>query len=165
MAKRFLRRPVRVVCLAALIGALSAVSAGTVSAQAEQFTANEFIPFTLTAEGCGDVIEVSGTLHVLFHITFDAAGGVTVKELFQPQGATGVGLVSGATYQAVGETEDTLTDNGPGPQYEFTFVNNFKMISRGTTANYLVHDTIHVTVNENGEVTAEVVNSTVECRG
>jgi hypothetical protein len=161
MAKPYLR----FVCLAVLVGALSAVSAGTATAQAEQFTVNEFIPFELTAEGCGDVIEVTGTLHVLLHVTFNPTGGVTVKELFQPQGATGVGLVSGATYQAVGETQDTSTDNGPGPQFDFTFVNNFKMISQGTTANYLVHDTIHVTVNSNGEVTAEVVNSTVECRG
>jgi hypothetical protein len=165
MAKRFLRRPVRLACMAALVGALSALAAGTASAQAESFTVNEFIPLELTAEGCGDVIEVTGTLHVLFHITFNAAGGVTVKEHFQPQGATGVGLISGATYQAVGETQQTDTDNGPGPQFEFTFVNNFKMISKGTTANYLVHDTVHLTVNNNGEVTADVVNSSEECRG
>jgi hypothetical protein len=165
MANRFLRRPARFACLALLVGALSAVSANTASAQATQFTDNEFVPFQLFAVGCGDVIEVTGTLHVLFHITFDAGGGVTVKEHFQPQGATGVGLVSGATYQAVGETQDTSTDNGPGPLFEFTFVNNFKMISRGTTANYLVHDTIRLTVNSNGEVTADVVNSSEECRG
>jgi hypothetical protein len=165
MARRFLRRPVRLACLAALVGALSALAAGTASAQAESLTVNEFIPFELTAVGCGDEIEVTGTLHVLFHITFNPTGGVTAKEHFQPQGATGVGLISGATYQAVGETQDTMTDNGPGPQFEFTFVNNFKMISRGTTANFLVHDTIHLTVNNNGEVTAEVENSSEECRG
>jgi hypothetical protein len=165
MAQRFLRRPVRFACLAALVGALGAVAAGTASAQAESFTVNEFIPIELTDAGCGDVIEITGTLHVLLHVTFTPTGGVTVKQHFQPQGATGVGLISGATYQAVGETQETDTDNGPGPQFEFTFVNNFKMISHGTTPNYLVHDTVHVTVNNNGEVTAEVVNSSVECRG
>ena len=165
MANRFSRRPLRFALAAALVGALSAISAGTSSAQALEFTDNEFIPFTLTAEGCGDVIEVSGTLHVLIHVTLNDAGGITVKQHFQPQGATGVGLVSGATYQATGVTQETDTDNGPGPQFEFTFVNNFKIISRGTTPNYLVHDTVHVTVNNNGEITAEVINSTVECRG
>jgi hypothetical protein len=165
MANRFFRRPLRLALAVALVGALSAISAGTSSAQAVQFTDNEFIPFTLTAEGCGDVIEISGTLHVLIHVTFDDAGGVTVKQHFQPQGATGVGLVSGATYQATGVTQETDTDNGPGPQFEFTFVNNFKIISQGTTPNFLVHDTVHVTVNNNGEITAEVTNSSVECRG
>jgi hypothetical protein len=165
MAIRFLRRPARFACVAVLVGVLSAVSAGTASAQAEQFTDNEFIPLELFAVGCGDVVQVTGTLHVLFHITFNAGGGVTAKEHFQPQGATGIGLLSGATYQAVGETQDTSTDNGPGPQFEFTFVNNFNMISRGTTANLLFHETIHLTVNENGEVTADVINSSEECRG
>jgi hypothetical protein len=84
---------------------------------------------------------------------------------FQPQGATGIGLISGATYQAVGETDQTITDNGPDQQFEFTFVNNFKMVSPGTTANFMVHDTVHLTVNDNGVVTAEVVNSSADCCG
>jgi hypothetical protein len=165
MSNRFFRRPVRFALLAALVGALSAASAGTASAQATQFTSNEFIPFALSGAGCGDVIEVSGTLHALFHVTFNAAGGVTIKSHFQPQGATGVGLVSGATYQATGVTQDTLTDNGPGPQFEFTFVNNFNIVSRGTTPNFMVHETVHVTVNNNGVLTAEVMNTRIECRG
>jgi hypothetical protein len=165
MAKRSFRQPLHFALLVALIGALSAASAGTASAQASAFTDNEFIPFSLTVDGCGDVIEVTGTLHVLMHVTFNPAGGATVKVHFQPQGATGVGLISGATYQAVGETQETDTDNGPGPQFEFTFVNNFKIVSHGTTANFMVHDTIHVTVNNNGTATAEVINSSVECRG
>jgi hypothetical protein len=165
MGKRFIRRPMRVALLAALVGALSAMSVGSASAEATQFTVNEFVPFSLTAEGCGDVIDVAGTLHVLIHFTFSDAGGATIKAHFQPQGAMGVGRVSGATYQATGVTQSTDTDSGPGPQFEFTFVNNFKIVSHGTTANYMVHDTVHVTVNNNGEVTTVVENSSVECRG
>lgn len=165
MANRIFGRPLRHMLLAALTGALAAASTGIGSAQATEFTDNEFIPMSLTGAGCGDVIEISGTLHALIHVTFDAGGGFTVKFLFQPQAVTGTGLVSGATYQGVGETQGTDTDNGPGPQFESTFVNNFNLISHGTTANFLVHETIHVTVNENGAVTAEVINSSVECRG
>jgi hypothetical protein len=164
MAKQFVGRPQRFALLAAVVGTLT-MFPRTASAQASEFTDNQFVPFTLTTFGCGDVIVLSGTLHVLTHVTIDAAGGIAVKVHFQPQGATGVGLTTGATYHGTGVTQQTFTDNGPGPQLEFTFINNFRMISSGTTPNFDVHQTIHITVNENGEVTAVVDNTSIECRG
>jgi hypothetical protein len=165
MATRFIRRPERFALLAALVAALIAVAPRRASAQASEFTDNQFVPFSLLAVGCGDVISVTGTLHVLTHVTIDAAGGIAIKVHFQPQGATGVGLISNEAYQATGVTQQTITDNGPGPQFELTFINNFRMISNGPTPNFDVHQTIHVTVNNNGEVTAVVDNESVECRG
>src|SRR3989442_10493065 len=41
--------------------------------------------------GAGEVVDVSGTLHVLLHFTLSDSGRVTLKEHFQPQGASGVG--------------------------------------------------------------------------
>jgi uncharacterized membrane protein len=164
MAKQFIRRPQRLAFLAAIVAAIT-MYPRTLSAQASEFTDNEFVPFSLITAGCGDVISLSGTLHVLTHVTFNAAGGITIKTHFQPQGATGVGLVSGAQYQGTGVTQETLTDNGPGPQFEFTFINNFRMISKGTTPNFDVHQTVHITVNNNGDVTATVDNTSIECRG
>src|SRR2546421_8861545 len=146
MAKQFVGTSQRFALLAALVGALT-MFPRTASAQASEFTDNEFVPFSFITLGCGEFIFVSGTLHVLTHVTIDSAGGIAIKVHFQPQGATGVGLTTGATYHATGVTQQTITDNGPGPQFEFTFVNNFRMISSGTTPNFDVHQTIHVTVN------------------
>ena len=45
-----------------------------------------------------------------------------------------------------------------------TFINNFRIIGQGPGNNYLVHQTVHLTVNANGVVTASVSNSSVECK-
>jgi hypothetical protein len=61
-------------------------------------------------------------------------------------------------------TQDETASN-PGPQFETTFINNFRIISHGPSPNFVVHDTLHLTFNDNGELTAEVVNSSVDCQG
>jgi len=164
VSKQFVRWPQRFVLLAAIVGTLTTYPR-TISAQASEFTDNQFVPFSLMNEGCGDVMFVSGTLHILTHVTLNASGGLTMKQHHQGQGVTGVGMVSGAQYQTTGVTQFTATDNGPGPQFEFTYIDNFHMISTGTTPNFDVHVTIHTTINNNGEVTATVENESIECRG
>jgi hypothetical protein len=163
MAKQFVGKTQRFALLAAVVGTLT-MFPRTASAQASEFTDNQFVPFTLFAAGCGDFITVTGTLHILTHVTIDAAGGIAIKVHFQPQGATGVGT-SGATYQATGVTQEEFTSNGPGPQLEDTFINNFRMISHGTAPNFDIHENFHITVNNNGEVTVIMDNFSVECRG
>lgn len=106
---------------------------------------------------------MSGTLHILQHQTVTENGNVHVKVHFQPQGASGVGLVSGDTYHATGVTQEEFNINGPLPITD-TFINNFRIIGQGPDNNLLVHTTIHITINANGELTADVVNATVECR-
>jgi hypothetical protein len=151
----------------AFFGALCAAMAmaATANARAVEFTDNEFVPFTGVTLGCGDIIVFSGTVHLLSHVTFNASGGVTIHQHSQPQGVTGTGLFSGAKYQGTGVTQQTLTDNGPGTQFEFTFVNNFRLIGRGVAPNFNLHQTLHVTVDNNGRVTATHDSLSVECRG
>jgi hypothetical protein len=89
---------------------------------------------------------------------------VSLKIHFQPQGAGGTGLVTGDTYNATGVTQehDSLPlINGAA---EFTFINNFRIIGQGPDNNFLVHQTVHQTVNANGDVTSTIVNQSVECR-
>src|SRR5437867_7764207 len=112
--------------------------------------------------GAGELIEVSGPLHVLFHLTTSNTGRVSVYEHFQPQGVSGTGLVTGDKYQATGITEDKIT-LGPLPA-TFTFVNNFYMIGQGPRNNFKVHETFHFTINANGETTAFVDNFRVTCQ-
>ena len=48
-------------------------------------------------------------------------------------------------------------------QFEFTAVNNFRIIGQGPDNNYQVHQNVHFTINANGTVTSEVDNSSVDC--
>ena len=132
-------------------------------------TTNQQIPFALVAfvpcanNGAGELVLVSGTLHVLQHLTITEDGNVHVKTHFQPQGASGVGLTTGDTYHATGVTQEEFNSNGPLP-FTDTYINNFRIIGQGPDNNLLVHQTIHITINANGELTADVVNTSVECQ-
>jgi hypothetical protein len=143
----------------------------TVLAQATHTTINDQVPINQTAfvpcanGGAGETVELTGTLHTLIVVTTSDSGRITVKEHFQPQGVTGIGETTGDTYQATGVTQQTQTwDGNDDMPIEFTFVNNFRIIGHGPGNNFLVHETTHVTVNANGEVTAEHSTFTTECR-
>ena len=74
-----------------------------------------------------------------------------------PQGGSITGLDTGIEYRATGVTTETVKDNG-----SFTFINRFHFVGKGT--QFFVKETVHVTVNANGDVTAEVVNSETTCK-
>ena len=105
---------------------------------------------------------LSGDLHIVSHITRDAGGGYHLDDHYQPQGISGVGMTSGARYQATGVTRSS--ENCRALPYNYTLVNNFRIIGQGTGNNYLLHETFHLTVNANGELTASADNFGVDCK-
>ncbi|MBI2852663.1 MAG: hypothetical protein HYX84_06145 [Chloroflexi bacterium] len=112
--------------------------------------------------GAGELVSLSGNLHVLVTVTEDEAGGFHLSASNNPQGISGTGLTTGANYRGTGVTRQELNlTNGAS---EVTFVNNFRIIGQGTGNNFLVHQTVHLTVNANGEVTADVVIDSVDCK-
>ena len=131
-------------------------------------TTNEIIPFSqfvfvpCANGGAGEVVEVSGNLHIVTHITING-NNVSQKSHFQPQGAGGVGLTTGDTYNAVGVTQDQSKFSLQNGQAEFTSVNNFRLIGQGQAANFQVHQLVHTTINANGDATSTVSNSSIEC--
>ncbi len=143
--------------------------AGAALAQALTITTNDFVPFALVAfvpcanGGAGELVLVQGTLHLQDHITING-NRANIKTHAQPQGASGVGLTTGDTYNATGVTQEQDSIPIINGAFEFTFINNFKIIGQGPNNNLLVHQTIHQTVNANGEVTTFIDNTTVECR-
>lgn len=140
------------------------------SMQALATTSSLRVPFATgawvpcAASGAGETVLVTGTLHVLSHTTVDARGGIHVTGHFQPMGAAGTGLTTGDVYRGTGVTRETFNVNAGGLPLTDTFVNNFRMIGQGRNNNLLIHQVVHVTVNENGTVTAAVNLSSAECR-
>jgi len=150
------------ILVAAVLGSVPPpVALATVST----FTFTETIPYSTVLEACGDIISIDGEIHHVAHITSSDRGQLVVKEIFNPSGLTGISLLSGATYHAVGVTTFGYTVNFVINAGETTTtVNNFKMISDGSTANFLVHQTYHVTWNPNGGI-AFIDKVSVACRG
>jgi hypothetical protein len=108
--------------------------------------------------GQGEDVLLSGNLHALFHLTFDANGGFQGAFNDNPQGVSGVGSASGIKYQGTGVSHSNFTGKIGSAE---TFVNNFRIIGQGAGGDILIHDLYHV--NGNGTVTADVGNVSAEC--
>src|SRR6266850_672727 len=152
-----------------LVIALAAfISPTAAKAQAVNSTTNLSIPTNILVfvpcanGGAGENVLLSGDLHVLLHFTVND-NHATIKSHFQPQGISGTGQSTGANYQATGVTQETTSFQSDGVTYEDTFVNNFRIIGQGPGNNFLVHQTFHVTFNNNGVLTAFQNNFSVDC--
>ena len=111
----------------------------------------------------GDTVLLSGPLHTLITATVNG-NNVSGKVHFQPQGISGTDQSTGAKYQGTGVTQQNISVSLQNGQANFTVVNNFKIIGQGTSANYTVHQTVHITFNANGTATANVDNTKVVCK-
>jgi hypothetical protein len=118
-----------------------------------------FIP--CAASGAGELVVLSGDLHVLVRSTISKGGGVHAAVHFQPQGISGIGQTTGDKYQGTGVTQDQINARIGA---EETFINNFRIIGQGSGNNFLIHENFHMTINANGKVTAFVDNVSVDCR-
>lgn len=139
---------------------------GTASATATSVTTHTEIPFAGTFfvpcanGGAGEVVVSSGEMRAVVHSTFDDAGGIHVALHIRPD-VSGIGQTTGDRYQGVGSEE--FESNGAGA-LEFTVANNFSLIGQGPGDNLLTHITMHVTVDAEGNLTATVTNSSIDCK-
>jgi hypothetical protein len=156
----------RLVLSLAVVGMTLALAAGMALAQATTDKFNEKVPLDLVVDNpcTGEQVRVTGALHILFHVTEDANGGLHVQEHFQPQGASGTGLESGTRYRGVGVTRSGAYIPPQGLR-ETTFIDRFYFVSKGPSDNMLAKATIHVTFNANGDPTAELVRLETKCAG
>jgi hypothetical protein len=157
----------RLVLSLAVVGMTLALAAGMALAQATTDTFNETEPLDglIVDNPCtGEPLLLTGELHILFHVTNDANGGLHVQTQFQPQGASATGQVSGEQYRGVGVTRDEAYF--PSEELrETTFIDRFYFVSTGPSDNMLATTTTHVTFNANGEPTADLFRLELKCAG
>ena len=120
-----------------------------------------FIP--CAAGGAGEVVDLAGPLHTLVTLTINGNNASGFFH-FQPQGISGTGETTGAKYQATGVTQESFKSSLQNGQANMTYVNNFRIIGQGPGNNYLVHETLHITVNAAGTVTVSHDNFSVDCK-
>lgn len=141
---------------------------GVAFSQAVAITTNEFVPFAQAVfvpcanGGAGEIVLIEGTLHLQEHVTINN-NRVNLKIHAQPQGASGVGQITGDVYRGTGVTQEQDSFSLTNGSFEFTFINNFRIIGPGPGNNAQTHQTVHVTINANGVVTSTVDNLSIEC--
>jgi hypothetical protein len=158
----------RVLCRAAIIGTLVATSLPAAAyAQATTTRTNETIPVEDHLLSCsGEVVRVEGTDHVMFHGTWDAAGGLHVMWRDNYQGVGGESE-AGTLYRVVSTRQDDHANGRPpdGAHQETEPERTYLLVSQGSTDNTRVHVLIHDTLNANGEQTADATKLDSGCVG
>ena len=150
--------------LLALIGLVILASFVGATAASAEVDSNASVPIQLAVlvPCTGDVVQLSGELHVLTALTSNG-NHISGINHFQPQHVAGSDLSTGAKYVGTGDTKTTFSDSLVNGQALETFVNNFRLIGQGSAPNYVVHENVHLTVNANGIVTASVDNFSISC--
>ena len=155
------------VCALAIAAGLLTLSllAKPAQAQAQPITSTDRETVIRSINGCPgqERILVDGTLLTVSQTNIDANGGFHTKILLNFQGQ-GVGEITGDKY--VFQDVFNLQINEPGP-FEQTRTRTFKATRQGSATeddDLQLKSVIHLTVNANGEVTADVDQFEVVCR-
>jgi hypothetical protein len=149
----------------AILGLALAIGLTALPERAQAAASSTEFPVAITVfipcanNGAGETVTLTGNLHIEFSLTFDNAGGGHIHILFNPQGISGTGSVTGIKYQGTGMTEE---EENFKTGFEFTFNNRFDIIGQAGTS-YHVHETAHITVNANGTLTVFFDNFSVTC--
>ena len=133
------------ICISAALLFSSALAFSQANISTFDLSVNQFVP--CANDGAGELVSGVIQIHVVERDGFFVA---------HPQGGELTGQDTGITYRPTGVTKESSGDNG------FTFVNRFHLVGKGT--QFFVKETIHVTVNANGDVTAEFFNSELICK-
>ncbi len=136
-------------------------SAGITSNIIVPLAQDTFVP--CAAGGVGELVALTGRIHILSTVTTDSAGGLHFAIHFNPLRTSGIGLDTGDRYRANGITRESFNVDADGFPFVSTFVNHFHIVGIGGAVNFKIHNTIHVTINQNGVLAANVDNSSVTC--
>ena len=117
------------------------------------FTA--FIPCT------GETVTFSGNLIIVNHVTINGTR-VNSKTLFNPQNLVGIST-SGETYHGAGNSHFQASGSLINGQVTLGLVNNFLLIGTASAESYKIHESLQITVNANGTVTASTDNLNITC--
>ncbi len=123
------------------------------------------VPASIATSPCvpGDVLNLSGDIHIVITTTADGSGGYHVTNQLNSN-FTGVGLVTGINYVSNENKSDDSYVGAPFPAI-LTHTYDWLLVSQSNTSNYVMHMTMHETINSNGVPTATVDNFSAECQG
>jgi len=147
----------RLLVILAAVGALAAPLGAQAGTTVEKQTFDDTFPLCN-----GDPIHLSGTLVAVISEITTPSGGEVLAFHFQPQGVTGVDLVTGTVFHATGLTRDLIVNSPAGGSTE-TFVNRFHIQATRGAQSYIISELFHVTVTPAGTVTVFFDNFSSTC--
>lgn len=154
--------------LAALmvVALLAVLTFGVTPAQATNVTNTTIhVPASVQTNPCfpTDVVNLSGDIHIVITTTADSNGGYRVNNHLNSQ-LSGISITTGTKYVNSENQDDEWYARPPFPTVH-THTYDLLLLSQSNTPNYVVHMTMHETVDANGVATATVDNFSMDCQG
>jgi hypothetical protein len=150
--------------LSMMVGTLPAYAAASTSTTRSTVTIDNQSTFALCGNGgAGELIDLSGTMSSLFHLTIDDSGGTHLVLQEANLRLQGIGEITGNKYQFIRVSTQTFEVNSGSLPITATFESNFKVISQGSDSDDLAHILSRSTINENGIITTEIEKISVVC--
>jgi hypothetical protein len=123
------------------------------------------VPASVEMNPCvaNDVVALNGDIHIVITTTAAGNGSYRVNNHLNSQLA-GASLTTGTRYVNSEDSNDEWYARPPFPAVH-THTYDFNLISQSGVDNYVLHMTMHETVNANGVPTAAVDNYWMDCQG
>lgn len=149
----------------------AATATGSATAWAAPATATtqdleiQIAPGTTLTNPCnGEVVALSGFMHLITHETLAADGQQTLVANSNFQDVMGQGDL-GNMYHAVNSVGVEINGSGQTQQSEITAPQQMLWVSTGSAPNFDSFVLLHGTTNADGQVTATVTVMDTSCRG
>jgi hypothetical protein len=123
------------------------------------------VPASTPTNPCfpSDVLNLSGDIHIVITTTASRSGGYRVNNHLDSE-LKGVSITTGTKYVNSENQDDEWFARAPFPAVH-THTYDFVLLSQSHTPNYVLHMTMHETVNASGVPTATVDNFSMDCQG
>ena len=123
------------------------------------------VPASVQTSPCspGDVVNLSGDIHVVITATADGSGGYQTNTSLNSH-LSGTSVTTGTRYVNSETQEEDWYAGAPFPTVH-TSVHDFDLISQSGTPDYVLYMQMHETVTALGVPAAAVDNFWMDCRG
>jgi hypothetical protein len=158
------RRFGRVVALLIAVP-LAFLAFGVTPAQATTTNVTIHVPASVQTNPCfpADVVNLSGDIHIVITTTSARNGSMRVNNHLNSE-LMGVSITTGTKYVNSEDQDDEWFARPPFPVVH-THTYDFLLLSQSHTPNYVLHMTMHETVNANGVATVTVDKFSMDCQG
>jgi hypothetical protein len=112
-----------------------------------------------------NVTITSGTLHIVTQVTNDANGGYHIDVRGNAQNVVAIGDSTGTIYHLAGDFWGEQNGRSDGSPQVDQLVTLHNVVSKGPSPNLTIHILIHMTIDANGAVTADITSVNVDCHG
>lgn len=127
---------------------------------------NERFPFnpTIHNECAGETVDFTGSLNLAWRMTFDTEGTLLHEKFHaNPQGVSGTGRTTGASYHLVGAENNSYTTR-PSGAWQVPFVGVMRIVGPGQGNSFHLHFQFFVKVDALGNFEQHLANVSIECR-